>query len=148
LFNVSSTDITERLCALGESQLQMQTSRSAVLEAGALGIITADIAFAMGAVSSAPPELWIAALALFSLSLSLAVRVVRLPNARQSGPSVQETLDTLDTQDKPELERSLAQRFARDIRRNEQALARKTALFERAVTFLVLAATIELAGRL
>ncbi len=144
----STPRLTDRLCTLAETQLQMQTSRSAVLEAGSVGVMTADIAFATGVVGTGQADLWIAALALLGLSLSLAVCTVRLPNARQTGPSVQVTFDALDTQDEHELQRSLVRRFARDIHRNEQALVRKTSLFDQAVTFLVLAAALELGGRL
>jgi hypothetical protein len=126
----------------------MQTSRSAVLEAGALGVMTADIAFAISAVNTGAFDLWIAAVALLGLSLIFAVRTGRLPAAEQSGPSVKDTFDALDVQDAPEIQRSLVQRFARDIHRNEQALIRKTLLFERAVTCLVLAVIPELVGRL
>jgi hypothetical protein len=143
-----TTGTTDRLCTLAESQLQMQTSRSTALEAGALGVMAVNAAFAANVVNTGAADLWVVALALLGLSLGLAARTLRLPAAEQTGPSVQRTFEASEIKDDTELNRSLVRGFMRDIHRNENALTRKASLFDQAVTFLVLAIVVGLAGRL
>jgi hypothetical protein len=141
--------LTGRLCSLAESQLQMQTARSAALDGGALGVIAVDAGVAAIIVGTRGAyDLWIAALAMLGLALALAVRALRLPGAEQTGPSVAEIHNARDTQADLRLEDVLFKGLAEDVHSNEQALARKGPLFDRALTFLVLAIVIELVGRL
>jgi hypothetical protein len=80
----SSPPLTDRLCSLAESlQMQMQTARSAALDAGALGVMAVDAAFAeLIANTGGAHQVWIVALVLLGLSSALAVAALRLP-----GPS-------------------------------------------------------------
>jgi hypothetical protein len=53
-----------------------------------------------------------------------------------------------ETQDDNELESSLLEGLAEDVQINDEALVRKAPLFNRALTFLVLAILVELAERI
>jgi hypothetical protein len=140
--------LADRLCSLAESQLQMQTARSAALDGGALGVIAVDAGVAAIIIGARGAyDLWIVALALLGLALGLAVRTLRLPGAEETGPSVADMREARETQDEHELEDSVLEDLARDIQINEQALARKGPLFDRALTFLVLTILVELTGR-
>jgi hypothetical protein len=141
--------LADRLCSLAECQLQMQTARSAALDGGALGVMAVDAAFATLIVDTAGTHhFWIAALALLGLSLGLAVTALRLPGAEQTGPSVEGIHDARDRKNDSGLEDLLFEGLAEDLRANRQALARTGRLFNGALTFLVLAIIIELAGKL
>ena len=140
--------LADRLCSLAESQLQIQAARSAALDGGALGVMAVDAAIGAIAVdTSGAYDLWVLALILLGLSLSLAVRVLRIPGAERTGPVIEDIYGARETQDDSELERSLGEVLAQDIRTNRQALARKGPLFDRALISLVLAILVELAGR-
>jgi hypothetical protein len=141
--------LADRLCSLAESQLQMQTARSAALDGGVLGVIAVDAGVAAIVIGTRGAyELWIVAMVLLGLSLGLAVRTLRLPGAEETGPSVADMREAREgNDDEHELEESVLEDLARDIQINEQALARKGPLFDRALTFLVLAILVELAGR-
>src|ERR1700730_12510968 len=89
----------ERLCSLAESQLQMQTARSAALDGGALGVIAVDAGVAAIIIGARGAyDLWIVALALLGLALGLAVRTLRLPGAEETGPSVADMREARETQ--------------------------------------------------
>jgi hypothetical protein len=141
--------LADRLCSLAESQLQMQTARSAALDAGALGVIAVDAGVAAIIIGARGTYgLWIVALVLLGLSLGVAVRTLRLPGAEDTGPSVAAMHEARETQDDNELERSLLEGLAEDVQINDEALVRKAPLFNRALTFLVLAILVELAERI
>jgi hypothetical protein len=133
---------------LAASQLQIQAARSVALDASALGVIAVDIAVATIAFGAGGAYgLWILALVLLGLSLGLAVRSLRLPGAKRTGPSVTDTPEDPDSEDEHSPEDSLLNDFAQDIETNVHALVRKEPPFERALTFLVLAIFVELVGR-
>jgi hypothetical protein len=136
--------ITDRRGTLTETQLQMQVSRSIALEAGALVVMAVDADVANSVVDTGAVELWIVALVLLAGSLSLAVWALRLPGAERTGPVVADMPD----QDDPQLDQSLLNDLAADVRANEDTLARKAVLFQRALRLLVFAIVIGLAGRL
>jgi hypothetical protein len=141
--------LVDGLRSLAECQLQMQTVRSAALDGGALGVMAVDAGVAAIVIGSRGGyDLWILALVLLGLSLSLAVHTLRLPGAEQTGPVVEEIQEAHRSNDEHQLEESLLEDLAKDIRTNRQTLARKAPLFDQALTSLVLAITIELAGRL
>ena len=141
--------LAESLRSLAVSQLQMQTVRSAALDGGALGVMAVDAAIATLIVDTrGAHRFWIGALAQLGLSLALAVAALRLPGAEQTGPSVAGIHDARDRKDDSVLEDLLFEGLAEDLRTNRQALARIGRLFNGALTFLVLAVVIELAGRL
>jgi hypothetical protein len=75
------------------------------------------------------------------------VHTLRLPGAERTGPVVEGIYEARKTKDDNELEESLREDLAEDIRTNTQTLARKGPLFDRALTFLVLALLVELAAR-
>jgi hypothetical protein len=148
---MSTRGITPRLAdglrSLAESQLQTQVSRSGTLDVGALGVVSACAAIAaivLGVRSA--HHLWIAALVLLFLSLGLAVYALLLPGAEQNGPSVTEMLDARASNDDETVEETLLEDLAAETFANERALARKDPLLARAVTLLVLAIMLELAG--
>jgi hypothetical protein len=139
--------LADRLCSLAESQLQTQATRSASVDAGALGVVSACAAIAalVLAVKSAD-HLWIAALALLALSAGLAVRALLLRGAKEIGPLVTDILNDRETRDDEELEQSLLEDLADETLVNNRALARKDPLLTWALALLVLAVLLELAG--
>jgi hypothetical protein len=139
--------LADRFCLLAVSQLQTQMSRSGTLDAGALGLVSACAAIAaivLGVRSA--HHLWIAAIVLLVLALGLALRALRLPGAEENGPSVLEMLDARAGNDDEIIEDDLLKDLAEDVHTNERTLARKDRLLARAVTLLVLAIVLELAG--
>jgi hypothetical protein len=146
----ASTDrLAESLRSLAECQLQMQTVRSAALDGGALGVMAVDAGVAAIVIGiRSRYDLWILGLILLGLSLSLAVHTLRLPGAEQTGPVIDYIQRARRENDEHQLEESLLEDLVKDIRTNRQALARKAPLFDQALTSLVLAVVIELAGRL
>lgn len=76
------------------------------------------------------------------------MRSLRLPGAERTGPTVADMRKARETaQDEHLLEDSLLDDLEADLQTNDQALSRKTRLFDNALTFLVLAILVELAGR-
>jgi hypothetical protein len=144
--------LADRFCLLAVSQLQTQMSRSGTLDTSALALVSACAAIAaivLGVRSA--HHLWIAALAMLILALGLALRALRLPGAEENGPSVVEMLDARASNDDALLEESLLEEslledLAEDVHTNEQTLDRKDRLLARAVTLLVFAIALELAG--
>jgi hypothetical protein len=144
-----SPGLRDGLRSLAESQLQMQTARSAALDGSALGVMAVDVAIATIIIDTGGAHrFWIAALALLGLSLGLAVGALRLPGAGQTGPSVRGIYDARDVKDDYRLEDLLFKGLTEDLSTNGQVLARIDQLFNGALTFLLLAVIIELAGRL
>jgi len=140
--------LAESLRLLAASQLEIQAAQSVALDGSALGVVSACVAVAaivLLGVRSAH-GLWIAALVLLALSLGLAVRALLLPGAEQIGPPVGDMLDARRTYDDEELEETLLESLATETAANNQALARKDPLLVAAVTLLVLAIVLELAG--
>jgi hypothetical protein len=137
------------LCSLAERQLQMQTSRSATLDTGALGLMALDAALAAIVIGAEGAYgLWITALVLLGLSFALAIRALRLRGAKETGPSVARLCKEREIHDEHELRESLLEELTAEIRINDHALARKARLFDRALTMLVFAILIDLVGRL
>jgi hypothetical protein len=69
--------LADRLCSLAESQLQTQVSRSASIDAGALGVMSACAAIAALILDvKSADHTWIAALVLLGASAGLAVRTL------------------------------------------------------------------------
>ena len=137
----------ERLLTV--NRLQTQAARSVALDGGALGVMAVAAAVAAIVIGvRGAYGLWILALALLGLSLGLAVRSLRLPGAKETGPSLADMRKARETEeDEHLLEDSLLDDLEEDLQTNDQALARKIRLFDRALIFLVLAILVELAGR-
>ncbi len=141
--------LTDRLCSLAESQLQMQTSRSTALDAGALGVMALDIALStIVTETEGAYDLWVAALMLLSLSFGLAIQALWLKGTRATGPSVARLREERETHTARQLRESMLEDLTEDLQTNEHTLARKVVLFERALIVLVLAILIDLAGRI
>jgi hypothetical protein len=139
--------LTDRLCSLAESQLQIQASRSASVDAGALGVVSACAAIAALILTvRSTDHLWIAALVLLGLSAGLALRALIHRGAKEIGPLVTDILNDRERSDDEELEQSLLEDLADETLVNNQVLARKDPLFTGALTLLVLAVLLELAG--
>ena len=75
------------------------------------------------------------------------MRTLRLPGAEETGPSVAHMREARETRDEHRIEEWLLNDLMEDVEINEQALAHKGPLFDWALTFLVLAILVELAGR-
>ena len=139
--------LTDRLCSLAESQLQIQASRSASIDAGALGVVSACAAIAALILTvRSTDHLWIAALVLLGLSASLALRSLMHQGAKEIGPLVTDILIDRECSNDEELEQSLLEDLADETLVNNQALARKDPALTGALTLLVLAVLLELAG--
>jgi hypothetical protein len=139
--------LADRFCLLAVSQLQIQAARSASVDAGALGVVSACAAIAAIVLDvRSAQHLWIAALVLLFLSLGLAVYVLLLPGAEQNGPLVGDMLDARASNDDEIIEEGLLEDLAAETLANERALARKDPTITRAVALLVLAVVLELAG--
>jgi hypothetical protein len=139
--------LADRLCSLAESQLQTQVSRSGTLDAGALGVVSACVAVAtivLGVRSA--HHLWIAALALLTVSVGIAVRALFLPGAERIGPLVADVLDARQARDDQDLEQTLLDDLATETLANEHALRHKNLLLTEAVMLFVLALALELVG--
>ncbi len=133
---------------LAASQLQIQAARSVALDTSALGVMAVDLAAAVSFGASGAYDLGILALLLLGLSFGLAVRTLSLPGAEQIGPSVTDTPQTLESEDEHSPADSLLNDLADDIETNAHNIARKEPSFNVALTLLVLAILIDLAGRL
>jgi hypothetical protein len=108
--------LADRLCSLAESQLQIQAARSAALDGGSLGVMAVDAAIGAIAVdTSGAYDLWVLALILLGLSLSLAVRVLRIPGAERTGPVIEDIYGARETQDDSELERPIPRSETRRV---------------------------------
>jgi hypothetical protein len=144
--NELADNLNRRL--LAANQLQIQAARSVALDSSALGVMAIDLAVAAIVVGTRGAyDLWILALILLGLSLGLAVRTLRMPGVERIGPPVTDTPEAPENTDEHSPD-SLLDDLAEDIGINEHALARKEPPFDRALTFLVLAILVALAGRL
>lgn len=143
-------DLADRLNRrlLAASQLQIQAARSVAIDTGALGVMAVDFAATAIFGVSGAYGLGILALILLGLSFGLAVRTLRLPVAAQIGPSVTDASEAPESEDGHSSEDSLLNDLADDIEINAHDIARKEPSFDRALTLLVLAILIDLAGRL
>jgi lysylphosphatidylglycerol synthetase-like protein (DUF2156 family) len=144
----TETGLAASLRSLAECQLLMQTSRSAALDTGALGAMALDAALATIVLSIGRTHLWILALSLLGLSLTLAAGVLSLPGAERTGPSITRMRrDRANRDDSDALER-LLDGLEQDIHTNDRAIVRKATLFDGAITLLLFAIVVALAGRL
>lgn len=141
--------LTDRLCSLAQDQLKMQTSRSATLDTGALALMALDAALAAIVIGTeGADDLWIVALGLLGVSFALAIRALRLTGAEDTGPPVARLREEREIHATHQLTESVLEDLTEGVQTNEHALARKAVLFDRALTPLVLAIMIDLAGRL
>ncbi len=139
---------SEWLRLLTGNRLQTQVSRSAALDGGALGVMGVGVAVALIVVGAGGAYvLSILALLALGASFGLAVRALRLPNAKDAGPSLTAMRRARESEDAREFEDSLLDDLESDIQINDRAVARKTLLFKHALTFLMLAILVELAGQ-
>jgi len=152
---MSTRGITPRLAEslnrrlLAASQLQIQAARSVALDASALGVMAVDAAVAAIVIGAREAyDLWILALVGLGCSLGLAVQSLRLPGAERIGPSIADTPEAPESEDEHSPADSLLNDLAQHIETNEHALDSKESPFDRALTFLVLAIVLALAGRL
>lgn len=140
---------SEDLFPLTLNRLQRQTARSGALDGRALGVIFIDALLAATiTVGAGVYELWILALVLLGLSFGLAFKALRNPGAEQIGPCIGDVLKARETHDDHTLREWLLDDLIDDVEANEEALSSKGPLIGRALTFLVLAILVELAGRL
>jgi len=141
--------LTGELTSLARDQLQMQTGRSAALDAGALGLMVLDAALVATVIDTEGAyDLWIAALALLGLSFGLAVRALRRKGARATGPPVARLREYRGIRDGHQIRESMLAELTKEVGANDRALTRKAVLFDRALTPLAFAILIDLAGRI
>jgi len=139
---------SEWLRLLTGNRLQTQVSHSGVLVGGALGAMGVDVAVALIVLGGGGAyDLSILALLALGCSFFLAVRALRLPSAKEAGPTLAAMRRARETEDARAFEDSLLDDLESDIQINDRVLARKTLLFKHALTFLVLAILVELAGQ-
>jgi hypothetical protein len=69
-----------------------------------------------------------------------------LPGAKEAGPTLAAMRRAREREDARELEDSLLDDLEKDIQINDRVLARKTLLFEHALTLLAFATLVELVG--
>jgi len=146
----TTSGFADALCSLAESQLQMQTTRSAALDTVAIGVMALDAAFVAIVLAAGHTDVRIFALCLLSLSLTFAAGVLALPGTQRTGPSIarmRRTRTAMDGDD-PRFAERLLDGFEHDIHTNEQTVSRKATLFNAALTFASLTIVIELAARL
>jgi hypothetical protein len=140
---------SEDLFPLTLHRLQRQTARSGALDGRVLGVILLDALLAATiTIGAGVYELWILALVLLGLSFGFAFKALRNPGAEQIGPCIGDVLKARETYDDRTIREWLLDDLIDDVESNERALARKGPLIGRALTFLVLAVLVELAGRL
>jgi hypothetical protein len=138
---------SEWLRLLTGNRLQTQVSRSEVLVGGALGVMAVDVAVALIVLGGGGAyDLSILALVLLGCSFSLAMRALRLLGAEEAGPTLAAMRRAREREDARELEDSLLDDLEKDIHINDRVLARKTLLFEHALTLLAFATLVELVG--
>ena len=93
------------LCLLTGNRLQTQVSRSGVLVGGALGAMGVDVAVALIVLGGGGAyALSILALLALGCSFSLAMRALRLPGAKDAGPSLEAMRRAREAEDARELE--------------------------------------------
>ncbi|MGH2904807.1 MAG: hypothetical protein ACRDK7_14685 [Solirubrobacteraceae bacterium] len=140
-------NLANSLRSLAESQLQTQATRSASVDAGALGVVSACAAIAALILSArSTRHLWIAALGLLGMSAGLAICALLVRGARKGGPFVGSMLDARTTNDDEIIEQGLLKDLATETAANNRALAHKDPLLATAVTLLLIAILLELVG--
>jgi hypothetical protein len=135
------------MCALARDKLKTQTSHAVGLDTNILGVMALDMALGAIVLSSGRTSLWVAALALLCLSLTLAAGALSLPGAKRTGPSTARLREHAAIDDDELLQR-LLDGLEWDARANDRALVPKARLFHVALTLLMFAIVLELAGRL
>jgi hypothetical protein len=139
--------LADALCALAESQLQMQASKSAALVTAAFGVMSADTAIVAIMVGvQSPGRLWLVSLIPLGLSFGLALRALLLKGAERIGPLPAHILKARRTHDDDQLARWLLRDLATDVLANQRALARKTPLLTGALALMALGVLFELVG--
>lgn len=139
---------SEWLRLLTGNRLQTQVSRSGVLVGGAVSVMAVDVAVAVIVIGAGERyDLSILALLQLGCSFDLAMRALRLPGAKEAGPTLAAMRRAREAEDERELEDSLLDDLEVDIQINDRTLARKTLLFEHALKFLAFAILMELAGQ-
>jgi hypothetical protein len=143
------------MCALARDKLKTQTSHAVGLDTNILGVMALDMALGAIVLSSGRTSLWVAALALLCLSLTLAAGALSLPGAKRTGPSTARLRRRRSGPsgrcaaiDDDELLQRLLDGLEWDARANDRALVPKARLFHVALTLLMFAIVLELAGRL
>jgi hypothetical protein len=139
---------SEDLFPLTLNRLQRQTARSGALDGRALGVILLGglVACIITTGARGMHELWILGLVLLGLSFGLAFKALRNPGAEQIGPCLGDVRKARETQDDRTIREWVLDDLLDDVEANEQALARKGPLVRRALTFMVLAILVDLAG--
>jgi hypothetical protein len=147
-WSASSDAALREMCALARDKLKTQTSRTAALDTNTLGVMALDMALGAIVLSSGRTSLWVAALALLCLSLALAAGALSLPGAKRTGPSIARLRRKHATIDDIELLQRLLTALEQAIRANGRATIPKAMLYHLALTLLMSAIVLELAGRL
>jgi len=135
------------LRSLAEVQLQAQVTRSATLDARAIGVMGVDAGLAAIVVGATPSGiLGIAALAALSLSAVIGGRSLFLEGLERIGPSVAQLFVLRKISNARVLEELILRSLVSSVSANETALARREPRVVVAFVLLALAALLALAG--
>jgi len=104
------------------NRLQTGVSRSGALEGSALGVMGVDVAVALIVLGATGAyALSILALLLLGSSFSLAVRALRLPSAKEAGPTLAAMRRAREAEDAREFEDSLLDDLEEDLQINKRS---------------------------
>jgi hypothetical protein len=164
------------LCGLARDKLKQQTARTGALDTNTVGVMALDVGLGAIVLSSGRTSLWVAALTVLCLSLTLAAGALSLRGAELTGPSTArlrregsggsepsgeirspmikslreggEGGGRCATIDDAELLQLMLDGLEWDARANDRANAPKNMLYRAALTLLMSGFVLELAGRL
>jgi hypothetical protein len=139
--------LVSELCALARDKLKTQTSRTVGLDTNILGVMALDVGLGTIVLSTGRTGLWVAALTALCLSLALAAGALSLPGAKRTGPSTARLRREHAAIDDDGLLQRLLDGLEWDARANDRAIIPKARLYHVALTLLMSAIVLELAGR-
>lgn len=131
---------------LAEVQLQAQVTRSATLDARAIGVMGVDAGLAAIIVARPSSAIGTAALAALSLSAVIAGRSLFLGGSGWLGPSVVRLFALRDTYNDRALQELVLHSLVSNVSANEMALARREPQLLAAFVLLAFAALLTLAA--
>lgn len=141
--------LASSLQSLAECQLQIQTSRAAALDAGAVGLMGVDAAIAASiAVAHGTTDLSVVALALTCVSFVALSSALLMQDANGIGPCIAEVIDNLGNDSDGNPVRAILDDLAGCVLANRRALRRKEPRLANALVLTLAAVLVELAGQI
>lgn len=137
------------LQSLAECQLQIQTSRAAALDAGAVGLMGVNAAIAASiAVVHGTTGLSIVALVLTCISFVALSSALLMQDANGIGPCITEVIVNLGEDSDSNPVRAILDDLAGCVLANRRALRRKEPRLANALVLTLVAVLVELAGQI